>query len=72
MSQTAIDWLIEQLKDGVKYNPLQKNGYSNAEKNLFEQAKAMEKEQIMDAYCKGDDNIGAEQYYNENYGGKDL
>jgi len=27
----------------------------------------LEKEQIIEAYCKGDDNIGAEQYYNETY-----
>ena len=32
----------------------------------------VEKEQIMEAYCKGDDNIGAEQYYKETYGGKEL
>ena len=34
---------------------------------LFEQAKQMEKEQIIEAYCEGNDFIGAEQYYNETY-----
>ena len=45
MKQTAVEWLQEQLKDGVKYNPLEKNGYSNAEQRLFEQAKEMEEQQ---------------------------
>jgi hypothetical protein len=27
----------------------------------------MEKEQIIEAYCQGDDNVGAKQYYNETY-----
>jgi hypothetical protein len=44
MKQTAVEWLQEQLKD-VKYNPLEKNGYSNALERLFKQAKEMEKEQ---------------------------
>ena len=34
---------------------------------IFEQAKAMEKEQIMDAYNNGDLR-SAELYYNETYG----
>jgi hypothetical protein len=45
MKQTAVEWLQEQLKNGIKYNPLEKNGYSNAEAKLFEQAKEMEKQQ---------------------------
>lgn len=31
MKQSAVEWLQEQLKNGLKYNPLEKNGYSNAE-----------------------------------------
>ena len=42
--KTAVEWLQEQLKD-VKYNPLEKNGYSNALERLYEQAKEMEKQQ---------------------------
>ena len=58
MKQTAVEWLMEQMlkPDMYKIWP-----------HLLEIAKSMEKEQIMDAYCKGDDNIGAEQYYNETY-----
>ena len=44
MKQTAVEWLQQQLKD-VKYNPLEKNGYSIAEERLFNQAKEMEKQQ---------------------------
>ncbi len=65
-TQTAVDWLEEQLNkwsDGRFYLP----------PHLFEQAKAMEKEQIIIAYqsdrypCSDSD---AEQYYNETYGSK--
>ena len=67
---TAVEWLQEQLKDGVKYNPLEKNGYSNAEQRLFQQAKEMEKKQLIDAYNNGQQIPPfeyAEQYYNEKF-----
>ena len=71
--QTAVDWLENQLKD-VKYNRLEKNGYTNAVNNLYTQAKQMEKEQITNSYIEGHSIYGestnAEQYYNETYGGK--
>jgi hypothetical protein len=55
--QTAVEWLIEQFNLQA-YTPHN------------EQAKAMEKEQIIDAYY-GDSNsqsiLNGEQYYNENY-----
>ena len=47
--QTAVEWLENQLKN-VKYNPLEKNGHTNALNNLYAQAKQMEKEQIIGAY----------------------
>ncbi len=59
---TAVEWLVEQLpliqQEGLRY--------------VIEQAKQMEKEQIIDAYYQGDadsDNIhvDAEQYYNETF-----
>jgi len=70
MKQTAVEWLQEQLKAGVKYNPLEKNGYSIAEKKLFEQAKKMEKQQIKDAYHVGYGDvlhIPQREYNPENY-----
>jgi len=63
MKQTAVEWLVEQLKE---------RGYAGEfpPHLLFEQAKAMEKDQIVDAYkadlypCSDED---AEQYYQETY-----
>ena len=61
--QTAVEWLENQLKE--RYS------FMNSEP-LFEQAKAMEREQIEDAYERGDKyktEIPGRQYYNETYGG---
>ena len=66
MKQTAVEWLFQQLwetpKDKLTWH------------SILEQAKQMEKEQIIDAYDKGEFNQGcnedAEQYYNENYNSK--
>jgi len=72
--QTAVEWLENQLKD-IKYNPLEKNGYSNALDKLYAQAKAMEKEQIVHCYEQAyrdgyiDNGKSGEAYYNETYGG---
>jgi hypothetical protein len=57
--QTAVEWLYEQI-------PFEWSS-SRAAFEALQQAKAMEKEQITEAYCNGNDNIGAEQYYNETY-----
>jgi hypothetical protein len=70
MAQTALDWLVEQL-------PLiQQEGL----RDIIEQAKEMEKQQIKDAYEKGETNgikstnnanytslKTSEQYYNETF-----
>lgn len=69
--KTAIEWL---------YNELSKNNTStdsvieriNKELSIWEQAKEMEKEQIIDAYLQGSfdngpDSNNAEQYYNQTY-----
>ena len=52
MEQTAVEWLESKLKN-VEYNPLEKNGYSNALERLYEQAKEMEKQQIIEAHFEG-------------------
>jgi hypothetical protein len=63
MKQTAVEWLVTKLPLGVKGAILDK----------IEQAKEMEKEQIMDAFNDGinDECIGGnkspEQYYNETF-----
>jgi hypothetical protein len=60
MKQTAVEWLIEN----IAYIPM---GF---EIDIIEQAKAMEKEQIKDAWIARDNELqklAAEQYYNEAY-----
>jgi len=73
MKQTAVEWLHEQLLKILIDNQIQQTDY------LFEQAKAMEKQQIIkfaeafatsDAiYCSGEFALekDAEHYYNETY-----
>ena len=61
MKKTVIEWLEEQLK--IRYD------IYNSEP-LFEQAKEMEKQQIIESYdqmrCVGNFDNG-EQYYNETF-----
>jgi len=68
---TAVQWLVEQLTPSIS---LQQKYIDE----LLEQAKAMEKEQIMDAFYQGENNSvdyfipgseiqESEQYYNETY-----
>lgn len=75
MKQTAVEWFVEQLASIRKQN----SGYRNIEielKELIEQAKAMEKEQIMSAFMQGDifgadyyDGVNPtdENYYNQTF-----
>ena len=69
--QTAIEWLFQRFEDGDMYNV-------EDVQFIKHQAKAMEKEQIVDAHIEGqrvfDDynhtqwtTDQAEQYYNETY-----
>ena len=72
--QTAVEWLIEQIESCkiTMYNDgNRKKLISLVEGNLIEQAKEIEKEQIIDAWDVGKDSfssMSAEQYYNETYG----
>jgi hypothetical protein len=68
MKQTAVEWLVEQIK---KEHPFWTS--------IFEQAKEMEKQQIIDSFGVGCHHeskrlVGyqdiAEHYYNETYGSK--
>lgn len=73
--QTAVEWLIQNLEQqSGSYR-----GFCNirtTHEKMIEQAKEMEKEQIMDAANKllyrntGPGDTAAEQYYNETYGGE--
>jgi hypothetical protein len=62
--QTAVEWLESELDFLYQYMS------ERDRSKLFEQAKAMEKEQILKALYFGkniNDDIEAEQYYNETY-----
>jgi len=64
MKQTAMQMAIDH------YKKLSEQGSNQAyvvAKFLEENFLAMEREQIIEAYCNGDDNISAKQYYNETY-----
>ena len=78
--QTAVEWLIEQI-NGYAY-PLSYNENIRIDipKEVIEQAKEMEKEQIINAWAHGGADLltsmshpeqhtrrDAKQYYNETY-----
>jgi HEPN domain-containing protein len=60
--QTAVEWLTEKLRTEFGF------AFSN---NILEQAKEIEKQDIIEAYDKGEFNCGmnesAEQYYNDTF-----
>jgi hypothetical protein len=56
MQQTAVEWLVEQLSSSKYiYNLMEEIECQSTivKPNIFEQAKAMEKEQIEDAWIAG-------------------
>jgi len=61
-NQTAVEYLIDALSPviAIRLSEI----YI---KELTEQALAMEKNQIIEAYCNGDDSVSAEQYYKQTY-----
>ena len=65
MKKTATEWLFEKLWDSPK-DKLTWNA-------ILEQAKEMEKQQIIETYIDASENPAlilddAQQYYNETYG----
>jgi hypothetical protein len=67
MKQTAVEWLAKNLKDFPHIK------HSQLFRDLVNQAKEMEKQQVIKAVYDGmgtnfDPNMGrAEQYYNETF-----
>ena len=67
--QTAVEWLLQAIEGKNRTE------FSSYYLEFIEQAKAMEKEQIFNAYIDGEDDDtnrrvlsrAAEQYYNETY-----
>ena len=68
--QSSIEWLQEQLKKGVDFNPLDKNSYLDNVEKIFEQAKAMQKQQSITDYCEGFKASG--EGWNGEYGLTDM
>jgi hypothetical protein len=73
MKQTAVECLVKTLNENIDFIPLDK---WDEIRDVVQQAKAMEKEQIVNALNDGWNmakhsnfvNSQAEQYYNETYG----
>ena len=76
MEQTAVEWLVDYLTN-IKELPFIRQDLNineqNILKDIIDQAKEMEKEQIIEAYLQGqyDGDIirdtDAEQYYNQTF-----
>ena len=68
MKQTAVQWLVEQIKSDQNQKALSASEWMQ----VIEQAKEMEKEQIIDAYetaekdC-GKDFLHGDLYYHETF-----
>ena len=72
--QTAVEWLYSELsKNHISNNSIKSR--IDKEVEIWKQAKAMEREQIIKAFCEGydhdgDNYDGAEiSYYNRTYKG---
>ena len=70
MKQTAVEWLVNELKSNKKKHL----GYKNIDidfKNIIEQAKQMEKQQIIDAVKYGNSfeqgDLICEIYYKKTF-----
>jgi hypothetical protein len=66
MKQTAVEWLVQQFETIVFYS-------EEAKENTIEQAKEMEKQQIIEARVKiilDSNYVEAEQYYKETFKNK--
>lgn len=71
-TMTAVEWLVEKLNQcEPMYSGIQSKEHKEYIDMLIEQAKEMEKEQIIDAFDtgrrKGDWIFDGEKYYEETY-----
>jgi hypothetical protein len=73
--KTAVEWLADNIMPMIPFHTLE---YRNNFIKFIEQSKAMEKEQIREAYISGADHVmdvqynpssyfNDEQYYNETF-----
>jgi hypothetical protein len=71
---TAVEWLWEQIDNTIPFQNIQVSQIFNG---LLQQAKEMEKQQIINAYSNngwndGDERADAEQYYTSTYGSQGI
>ena len=76
MKQTAVEWLFKQISTSKYFynlmEEIESRGTIVQPNGILEQAKEMEKEQIIQAYYQNgwndnDNEHNAEQYYNETF-----
>jgi hypothetical protein len=81
--QTAVDWFHQKtwaLKIQLEKGEISIGEYANTYATLYEQAKEMEKERLIDAFDEGQEyeyqyhinstpKFDSETWYNETYGG---
>ncbi len=69
--QTAVEWLVNQLQEGratfFKLNDKEERIITLAGKDVLEQAKEMEKEQMIELWNIAVTCESFEQYYKETY-----
>jgi hypothetical protein len=71
--QTAIEWLVKTINYQIDYIPIK---HWDSIRDIIQEAKEMEKKQIIDAYKEGcgdwisNDKIKGAQYYNKTYRSK--
>ena len=71
MKQTAVEWLVKELNKMIDFIPMDK---WDKIRDIVQQAKEMEKEQIMQAYNDGKaavinikNNMSLEEYYDKTF-----
>ena len=71
--QSSVEWLISQLQKSKDWHRVlnEVSQMSSAKVDIIEQAKAMHKEEIMEAHFAPKYGCFSEQYYNETYGGNE-
>ena len=72
MKQTAVEWLRKEIETIPNYSAFYTNNYQWID-SIMNEAKAMEKEQIIKAHTHGWNNaiqgnfISSQEYYNETF-----
>ena len=72
MKQTAVEWLFLQMENLItkaKVTDMDNNDFVISKVKLLQQAKEMDKEQIINAFNYGQVDLGmeADEYYNNNF-----